>query len=211
MNGRFLCLVMLFWSFVASADPSVDALSPIVRNIYTEGLGLEKEREYRRAAIRFRKVLELDPGWTRAALDLGRVLEANGQPDEAEQAYWLAPSDTGAVEALGKLYLSQQRYDPAVDAFRILQSLAPADTNAIRLEVLALAMVNATEGELRFREYLELSEIEVSSVEVADAAVVVSDALEEAGEEDTARTLLEDLRDAQGEEAEAAELYSERL
>ena len=214
MIGRFLRFAFVMAVLLPSmvrADPSLDALNPIARNIYLEGLGLEDEGEYRRAAIRFRKVLELDPGWTRAALDLGRVLEADGKAEEAEQAYWLAPSDTDAVEALGRLYLAQQRFDPAVDAFRILQNLAPADANAIRLEVLALARVNATEAELRFREYLELPGIEVASVEIAHAAVVVSDALEEAGEEDTARTLLEDLRDGQGEEAEAAAQYSQRL
>jgi tetratricopeptide (TPR) repeat protein len=195
---------------IALAEPPLDALGPVGRSIWEQAAAAEHAEELDKAARWYEQVLTIDPAFTHAVVAWGRVLEADKEIRAAEGVYLRAPTDSGAVEALGRLYLQEERFDPALDAFRRLQNLAWGDPEPVRMEVITLAAMDASAADQRFREYLRFEGIDLEGDEVAEAAAAVAGALEGAGEDVLALAVLEDVASMQSA-PEALVRYSEQL
>lgn len=201
--------LLLLAAILAWGSPE-DALDPVVRGIYLEGRRHEALGQNDDALVRYRTVLLRDPYFTHAVLDMARVLVALDRVDEAEEALRAHPWDTDAVRELGLLYLTEERYAEAAECFATLQDLAPEDPDGMRLEAEALAGVGPLEAAARFRQYLGFPEVDLDVDGVPRTAVRIHDALREAGEDDAAHQLLEQLV-ARWPEAAAVEGLKERL
>jgi serine/threonine-protein kinase len=109
---------------------------------------VEAEAEYRRA-------LELDPGFWRAAIGLGRCLEARGQYDEAiacfEHAARVSEGVASAVGALGRAYGLTGR---TRDAERLLAELNNA-TQGRYISAYSRVLIFLGLGDERVFEWLE--------------------------------------------------------
>jgi tetratricopeptide (TPR) repeat protein len=108
----------------AWADPE-DALDPLARSMYVRAREREEAGSADEAAAGYRAVVRLDPSFTQATVDLGRVLLAASDLAGAEAALQAAPYDADAVAALGALYLSTGRSVDAAAMFLRLRDLRP--------------------------------------------------------------------------------------
>lgn len=194
---------MLLWGWLglllappALAQSPWDALDPITRGIYQEGLRLEASGDPERAAVRYGKVLERDPGWTQALLDLGRVQERLGRVVSAEQTYGRAPYDADAVEALARLMLRTERPERAARLFRQLRDLRPDTVEFLVPEARAVSATEPLEGAEILLEYLERPGAEPQDSEVVEVFAEVAKALRSAGHAIEASALLDRLVDA---------------
>ena len=147
---------------VARAAPG-DALDTISRRLYEEGLRLEEQHEYQKAAVRFRAVWERDPSFKHALVDLGRVLDSDGDASGAVAAYGLAPWDADAVEARGRLLLRGGGAEEALGEFRKLRTLRPGWSAGLLLEAEAALAFDARLAATILLDYLGTPDVPIQA------------------------------------------------
>ncbi|MFT4626087.1 MAG: hypothetical protein ACI8PZ_004758 [Myxococcota bacterium] len=175
----------------ALAAPA-DALEPIPRRLYDDARRLEATGELQKAAMRYRKVWELEPTFHHAVVDLGRVLAAANDPGGAAAALELAPWDGDAVEALGHLLLDSERPVEALEQFKKLRKLRPGWNGGRLLEAeAALAFDSVLAADL-LSEYLERPGVRPSS-EAVGLGVRVAERLRRHAQAERSRALVEQL------------------
>lgn len=209
IRARGVALLAALLAGGPALSAPVDALDPMARRLYVEGERLEREGELAAAVVRYRAVLDRDPSWHHAVMDIGRVLEALDDPRGAEEIYQRLPTDADAVEALGRLYLQGERHDQAVRQFQRLQRLRPEWSGAVLLE--AEATADPQEATELLRAYLAYPDAGLGEP-VTDAAVRICRSLWEDGQEEAAHALLDELLTRWPEAVEAeplAELRAE--
>lgn len=193
MKATALLLALLLGARAAEPPGPWDALIPPVRSLYLDGRRLEAQDQLEGAAARYRRVLELEPSWTQALLDLGRVQEQLGDLAAAEATYARAPFDADAVEALAWLLLRTDRHHRAADAFRRLRDLRPDTPRFLVPEARATALADPERGAAVLREYLDRPGADPSSEDVLDTAAEIARALRQGGDDVLAAALLDDL------------------
>lgn len=158
-----------------------DALVYPLRRLYLEARALEVGGELAEAETRYQRLVELDPTWTQALVDLGRVQEAQGRLDDAEATYERAPYDADAVEALARLYDRTDRPERAARQYRRLRELRP-DTRAFRIpEARATAATDPRAAADVLRELLDGGGADPGDEELFEAAGEVARALHRVG------------------------------
>ena len=111
------------WQIALSLNPeSVEAMAGLAR------AALER-KDYAGAIAWLQKAIALKPNYADAHVLHGEVLEAQGDSSGAESEYLRArsihPNDTGAMNALGSLYLQENRLEEAAGQFRASAEIAP--------------------------------------------------------------------------------------
>lgn len=186
-------LPWLFLATIARAAPE-DVLDPMLHRFYQEGQAFERDGRPAAAAVRYRYVMEAEPTWHQAALDLGRVLADAGRPEEAIAVYErLRTFDADAAEALGRLLLSEGRAPEAADVFRQLRDLRPEWPGTRVLEASARASTEPDLAAGMLEEYIEFAAIDPAADGLASAAAEVAAALRARGDHAAARGLLQDV------------------
>jgi len=187
----FLGMLLLGGSLARAQVPS-DALPRLVRGIYEEAQRRESEGDLRGAELRYQKVLEMQPSWTNAIQDLGRVREARGDIDGAVEAYRRAPFEADAVEALAFLYLGQDLPEQAAPLFIQLRHLRPETPRFLPWEAAAISASDPVDAERVFREYLAKTEADLADPEIQRIALELVNRLH-LEERERAEDLLETL------------------
>jgi protein O-GlcNAc transferase len=102
--------------------------------LYREGVALEKERRFDAAEQRYRRAVELDPGFAKAHNNLGVLLEFRGRDAEAADCYRHAAVDDPALPQprvnFGNLQRKRGDLDAAGESYRIALALDPANVEA---------------------------------------------------------------------------------
>lgn len=193
-----MTLVAVLWgtwmAVAGAADETLagpaDALLPPVRALYLDGRAQEAQGQLDRAAARYRRVHELEPSWTQALLDLGRVYEAQDQPRLAELTYQKAPNDSDIVEAYARLLAAD---DPrrAAELYRRLRQLRPETPEFLIPEARATASFDPGRADQILRDYLERADPSASVDDVVEVATTIAQGLAIAQEQEQARALLD--------------------
>lgn len=130
--------VLLLVLNLAHSAPG-DGLPALAHNFYAEGLRRQSNGDWRGAALRFEKVVQLVPDYTPAWCRLGDTLYEDGRVSEATGAWNGAPYDPDCVEALGRAELDRARYPEALARFTDLSRLTSTDPRVELLIALAEA------------------------------------------------------------------------
>jgi tetratricopeptide (TPR) repeat protein len=113
------------YKLAVAIDPSADAVTALA-NVSMQ------ERQFGDAESALRKLVALRPDDAAAHMQLGRVLAAEGNNDDAiselERAAKLAPQDKACLLDLADLYETAKKFDKAEAAYRGLLAGAPNDT-----------------------------------------------------------------------------------
>lgn len=117
----------------------------------------EQNGDVAKARESYETVLEENQKSVDAILGLARLDLLGGRPEQAErrfkEAMSVAPSSAEAIEATGQFYLSQERYDEAVQVLTRGVELAPANRRMRQRLAIALARQgNLTAAEAHFVE-----------------------------------------------------------
>lgn len=117
----------------------------------------EQNGDVAKARESYEAVLEENQKSVEAILGLARLDLLGGRPEQAErrfrEAMSAAPSSAEAIEATGQFYLSQERYDEAVQVLTRGVELAPANRRMRQRLAIALARQgNLTAAETHFVE-----------------------------------------------------------
>ncbi|MCB9674645.1 MAG: tetratricopeptide repeat protein [Alphaproteobacteria bacterium] len=110
----------------ARAEPG-DGLPALARSFFVEGSRRQQNGDWRGAALRFEKVVEMEPSYTPAWCRLGDVLAEDGRTDAARRAWEGGAFDPDCVESLGRAELDLALYDDALGHFETLSRLTSAD------------------------------------------------------------------------------------
>ena len=118
------------------ADPLIDSLDSVRREsaqaVFNEGHSLQERGEITAARAAYESVLEIDPDYVQAHVNLVSVFGQMGDPDQARRHYQLAVAlDPGIAEAHYNYGVSlhfARQYEEAEQAFR--SALAINDQNA---------------------------------------------------------------------------------
>ncbi|MEZ4316127.1 MAG: tetratricopeptide repeat protein [Myxococcota bacterium] len=110
----------------ARGEPG-DGLPALARSFFTDAVQRQGNGDWRGAALRFQKVVDLEPAYTPAWCRLGDVLAEDGRTTAALEAWEGAPYDPDCVEAAGRAELELARYDEALAHFERLSRLTSAD------------------------------------------------------------------------------------
>lgn len=201
-------------SVVAQADPG-DALGPAARALWDEGARREGSGDLAGAALRYRAVLGVEPGFAHAAVALGRVRERQGDRAGAAEAYRAAPLDADAVESLGRLTLAEGGIDEAIASFERLRALRPESPGLTgRLAAQALAARDPDEAERRWWSAMEAPDAAFDD-DARAGVLAIHDARRAAGADDAARSfalaVLARWPDVEGTEALAARVDRARV
>lgn len=199
-------LPALIWLAVAQAQEPIDAPLPVVtQRIYQEGRSLEARGDHAAAAVRYRAVAEMEPGWTQALVDLGRVLEAEDRFDEAIATYERAPYDADVLEALGRLALRLGDTRRAVEAFHRFRDLESGLPRYLVLEAHALAAVDPLAARSVLFEFLDRPGATLATEDGLAAATAIAVALHQAGEDEACREVVDRTRARLDEEGQPAD------
>lgn len=117
----------------------------------------EQNGDVAKARESYETVLDENQKSVDAILGLARLDLLGGRPEQAErrfkEAISVAPSSAEAIEATGQFYLSQERYDEAVQVLTRGVELAPANRRMRQRLAIALARQgNLTAAETHFVE-----------------------------------------------------------
>lgn len=131
-------------------------------SLFQRALKYQGSRQYDRAIFYYSQALSLDPGYVEARLGLGNVYFILGRYEEAIESYnnALKYSTTGKSNILSKIgtsYLFLNDYNRAIEVFREIQRIEPANPNSYF--VLGLTYYITNRYEEAFNEYLNLKEI----------------------------------------------------
>jgi len=106
---------------VASADKAIALNKNFERAYYIKGLALKRQRKFPAAISAFSGCLEQNPGYSEAAVELGRLYAAQGNPKQAIKVFDTAiqnnPRAQKAYYELGRIYLTQNNYNKAAQNF----------------------------------------------------------------------------------------------
>lgn len=178
----------------ARAEPQ-DVLPEPLRRLYEEGAELEARGAYGAAATAYRVVADNAPNWHGAALDLGRVLVADGRIEAALELYASMPYDADAVEASGRLLAREGRGAEAAVAFRKLRDLRPEWPGSRLLEAEARADAEPDLAASLVLEYVGFEGIDGTEADVVATTRTVAVALRDQGQHAAALELLHDVLD----------------
>ena len=177
---------------VAAHAQAPPPLQPLPRALYDDARTQEAAGHLDQAASGYRAVLRVDPSCAQAAVDLGRVREAQGDLSGAEDAYRMAPTgDVDALLALGKVQL---RAGDAADAVKTFEQLRVYETDSsepLRWLAVATTPLDPDRAAKLFRDYLGAPDPPADPADVADAALGVAQALADRDELDAGLSLLD--------------------
>jgi len=189
---------------VAAFQRAVQLAPNDARAYFSLGNALYAGAHKEEAIAAYRKSVELDPTLTRAYYNLGAVLFDVGRDSEALGAYKiaLAPVDKAfarnetvdriharAYANLGAIYLRQQQWQPAIDAYTKALKLEPSSANAHYNLGFIFYNTNKTErAEEEYRKalaidpalplaYLHLAQIAIKKKDNAAAAKLLREGL----------------------------------
>lgn len=98
---------------------------------YDEAIGLADQGKLQEAEERYRKAIELDPGYCDAMDNMGQLLRRQGRMEEAVSWYKrsieIAPDNFVAIQLLAVAYKIQANYEKAIAEFERLIEVVPDD------------------------------------------------------------------------------------
>src|SRR4026208_1034649 len=117
------------------ASKKAVSLRPSAESYFNIGLASFYLKQYKEASEAYRQSIKLDPyNSADAYYALGLVYRDWGKADDEiysyKQAIKLRPDYTGAYERLGSRYMKSKKFNEAVEVFRQLAALKPADAVA---------------------------------------------------------------------------------
>ncbi len=187
-------MILLAAVLAAAGAPPPDApaaaLSPVALRFWEEGRALEADGRWEGAALRYRAVRTADPAFGPAALALARVLASSGDPAGAEAVLRERPFDADAVEALGELLASAERWSEAALVRRALVGLRPEWPGARVLQAEALVHVDPAEAAGVLGDYLSYEGIDPAADGLLAVTATVADALRDSGRRSEAAELV---------------------
>ena len=188
-----LPLLALLFAAAGFAQSPIDALDPLTREIYVDAQRLERDGALLPARVKYRQVLDRDPAWTQAVIDLGRVLQALEDLEGAEAIYRTAPYEADVVAALGRLLMATDRHAEAATQFARMRNLRPDTAEFLVLEAQATGASDPLRGREVLLEYLGRPNAKLATEGGMAAAAGVAQALREAGKDEEASKLLDAL------------------
>jgi tetratricopeptide (TPR) repeat protein len=190
-----LLLLLCLLCRPADALDGTEGLGELAQDLYSEAQRLETGAQYRQAAVQYRALLRLAPGFAQAVVALGRVLEAQGDDVGAIGAYQRAPFDADAVESLARLHLRLGEPQTALPLLLMLRDLAPGSASYLVLEAQATADGDPVAAQSVLLEYLGRPGIDVIADGLLPVAAQVSIGLSKEAFDGEATALLDAVHD----------------
>ncbi len=172
--------MILFLATVANSQTPT-GLPPLAARFFEEGVQLDRAGDHAGAALRFAKVVELEPAWREGWCWLGSSYARSGRLDEARAAWSRSPWHPRCIEAEGRSWL-QEDPERALARFEALAVMVDHEpwTDLLLAQAQAPSDVDAARESLR--RYFQRRRRRGGSPDLLAAALAVHRSMDDPGE-----------------------------